>query len=307
MTVQRFQGTCDASAATRIAGTSCFVSASDEDYILRVYDSSRPGLPVSTMDVTSFLEPVNAAKEPDIEGSAQIGNRIYWIASHGRDKDAVEQESRQRLFATDVAVASGLPTFRTTGKPYKQLLADLSAAEDLAEFDLQRAATLPPEAPGGLNIEGMASTAEGHLLIGFRNPIPQGRALIVRLHNPEEVVAGRGRARVSLGALLDLGNRGIRALEPIAGGRYLVLAGSFDDTRNFSLFLWDGISSAPSQLVDGTSLNDLNPEELVMVPETTGGFLLFSDDGDLVIGPKKCKKVEPANRAFRATAVQLAV
>src|SRR5262245_7182944 len=279
MAAQRFQGACDASAATRIAGTSCFVSASDEDYVLRIYDADQPGAPVSALDVTSFLEPVNPAKEPDIEGSAQIGPRIYWIGSHGRDKDAVEQESRQRLFATDVAVVSGRPVLQTTGKPYKQLLADLIAAADLAAFDLKTAATLAPEADGGLNIEGLTSTSEGHLLVGFRNPIRNGRALIARLRNPDDVAAGRARASVGRGAALDLGNRGIRALEPTSDGGYLILAGRFDDTRDFALFRWDGVSDTPTLLLDGTSLNDLNPEELLLTADRLG-LLLLSDDGD---------------------------
>ena len=119
MTTERFKGACDASAATRIAGTPCFVTASDEDYLLRVYDSGRPGLPIAEVDVTVFLDPIDKKKEPDIEGSAQIGTRIYWIGSHGRDKDGVEQESRQRLFAADVKVVSGRPELKPTGKPYR--------------------------------------------------------------------------------------------------------------------------------------------------------------------------------------------
>ena len=241
MTVQRYQGACDASAATRIAGTSFFVTASDEDYVLRIYDSGRPGFPAREVDVTDFLDPANRSKEPDIEGSAQIGNRIYWIGSHGRDKDGAEQESRQRLFATEVRIVTDRPELHTIGIPYKQLLRDLSNAQELTEFALADAAGLPPEAPGGLNMEGLASTSEGTLLVGFRNPIPRGRALIVRIQNPSDVVMGIGPARVGRSSVLDLGGRGIRALEATSDGKYYVLAGSFDDTKNFALFAWDGL------------------------------------------------------------------
>lgn len=309
MTLQRYQGACDASAATRIAGTSCFVTASDEDYVLRVYDSGKPGFPIGEVDVTGFLDPVNKNKEPDIEGSAQVGNRIYWIGSHGRDKDGVEQESRQRLFATEVQIVAGRPELHTIGIPYKQLLRDLSNAPELTELGLAHAAGLPPEAAGGLNMEGLASTREGHLLIGFRNPIPRGQALIVSIQNPSDVVMGTSSARVGRGGLLDLGGRGVRAIEPTTDGKYYILAGSFDDTRNFALFWWDGLSSAPTLLLDGASLNDLNPEELLVSAETVGAHAvqLFSDDGDLLVGEKKCKKAEVAARSFRGATVQLAM
>ena len=306
MTTQVFRGACDASAATRIAGTSCFVTASDEDYVLRVYNAAIPGPPISELDVSAFLQPADPKKEPDIEGSAQIGNRIYWIASHGRDKEAQEQESRQRLFATDVTIVSGRPQLTPIGTPYRTLLADLTAAADLREFALDEAARRAPEDSGGLNIEGMTSTADGHLLIGFRNPIPDQRALLVRIHNPAEVVAGTQVARITRDVLLDLGGRGVRALEPTIDGKYLVLAGSFNDTRNFGLFLWDGHSTAPTQLLDGTALNDLNPEELMLMPQSLGAVQLFSDDGDALVGTKKCKKVEPSLRSFRVATVQLA-
>jgi Protein of unknown function (DUF3616) len=309
VTQQKYMEACDASAATRIAGTTFFVAASDEDYILRVYDSEAPGRPVAQLDVTDFLEAENRTKEPDLEGSAQIGNRIYWIGSHGCDKEGHTQESRQRLFATEVAVGLGRAELRPLGKPYKQLLADLFDAPELAEFQLATAAALAPEAPGGLNIEGMASTPEGHLVVGFRNPIPRDRALLVRIENPGDVVAGTSRARVAAGRLLDLGGRGVRAFEPAGDGTYYLLAGAFDDTRNFALFSWDGFSSAPTLILDGTSLNDLNPEELIASKDTLGAVAvrLFSDDGDALVGAKKCKKVDPAVKSFRATTLQLAL
>jgi hypothetical protein len=40
-----------------------FVSASDEDYILRVYDRTVPGMPSATFDLAAFLEPGNPDEE----------------------------------------------------------------------------------------------------------------------------------------------------------------------------------------------------------------------------------------------------
>lgn len=263
MAPERFFGACDASAAARIAGTTFFVTASDEDYVLRVYDSAQPGPPVSRLDVTAFLEPVDRKKEPDLEGCAQIGSLVYWVGSHGRDKDGEVQESRQRLFATEVTHVGGRVELRPFGRPYKNLLADLSAEPDLAEFDLAHAATLKPEDPGGLNIEGLAPAPDGDLLVGFRNPNPSARALIVRILNPEDVVAGTSRAKVRKEALLDFGGRGLRAIEPLRAGNYFLLGGRFDDTKDFALFRWDGAASAV-RMLGAVSISELNPEELLV-------------------------------------------
>ena len=45
------------------------------------------------------------------------------------------------------------------------------------------------------------------MFIGFRNPVPQGKALVVPLLNPREVVHGQ-RAQPGESVLLDLAGRG---------------------------------------------------------------------------------------------------
>jgi hypothetical protein len=305
-----FNGACDASAAVRLEGTSFFVTATDEDAILRVYDSQAPGLPTVSTDVSGFLG-LAAGDEPDLEGAAQLGDLIFWITSHGRDKDGVEQKSRQRLFATSATVSRNAVVVRPTGSPYVNLLRDLIDAEALSGLGLREATTLAPEAPGGLNIEGLAPAGDRELLIGFRNPIPNGKAIVARLQNPLELLRGQAeKADLVLAGHLDLDGRGIRAIEFLPeAGLYVLIAGAPDDARNFRLFVWSGGPEAPTAL-DVPSLDQLNPEELIATSKGDGRFELhlFADDGDALIGDKKCKKVkDAAKRAFRmrTLAVQL--
>ena len=67
-----------------------------------------------------------------------------------------------------------------TGKPYRNLLSDLVADHELADFKLGEAAKKAPKEEGGLNIESLCAVGET-LYIGFRNPIPNGKALIIPL------------------------------------------------------------------------------------------------------------------------------
>ena len=307
MTVDKYLEACDASAAAGISGTTLFAAASDEDSVLRVYDRAAVGVPLSVLDVATFLELDDPTKpETDIEGAAQIGELMYWIGSHGRNKSGKVKKNRQRFFATTVDREGTVVKLKPAGRPYKGLIADLSAAPALAQFGLAAAAEaeLPPEEPGGFNIEGLAPGREsGHLLIGFRNPVPKGNALIVRLENPAALVKGTAAAaQLSVGGVLDLEGRGIRALEFVpALDKYLVLAGAFNDAQEFRLYEWTGRPDAPARpLID--NIPDLKPEELIVVDVTNREIVLqlLSDDGTDV-----CKESPIAERSFRGRTVRL--
>jgi hypothetical protein len=304
MRVIRYTHACDASAAAVIQDTGLFAAASDEGCVLRVYDLHNAGPPVSSLDVTAFLEPDDPTEtEADIEGGAQVGDRMYWIGSHGRSRKGKERKIRQRLFATTIARNRDAIVLKPAGKPYKALLKDLSSSRRLAEFDLAGAARLAPEDEGGLNIEGLAATPDGHLLIGFRNPVPGGRALIVRLANAAALIDGTAdRADVSPGGLLDLNGRGIRALEFLPSrGTYLLLAGAFDDSRDFQLYEWSGIPESRARAL-AVDMGDLKPEELIALDTVDGSFALYllSDDGT-----DECKEKKVEARSFRVVVTEL--
>jgi hypothetical protein len=303
--IVKFLQACDASAAVLIEGTPFFAAASDEGCVLRVYDVSNPGPPVSTTDVSAFLVPDDPEEtEADIEGAAQIGERIYWIGSHGRSRKGKERKIRQRLFATTVSNGDGTVRLQTTGTPCSNLLRSLLSAPELATFDLAGAAKKTPEEAGGLNIEGLAPTREGHLLIGFRNPIPGGKALVARLRNPAALVDGSAAAPdIGLAGTLDLDGRGVRALEFVPSlGLYLVLAGPFGDGDDFRLYKWSGNPGATATPVS-IDFQGLHPEELIVT--ATGRRLtvrFFSDDGT-----DACKKAAPDKRRFRSATAQVEI
>jgi hypothetical protein len=303
MTSSQYTHACDASAASLLNTRRLFAAASDEGSVLRVYDLDHPGAPVSSLDVTAFLEPDTPSDtEADVEGSAPIGDRIYWIGSHGRNKNGKERKFRQRLFATDIVRTGADVTLRPAGRPYTSLLRDLSNSPALSMFGIATAAGLAPEAVGGLNIEGMAPTADEAVLIGFRNPIPDAHALVVRIANPAALVEGTAeRAEVSLAGLIALGGRGIRALEWLPQRRvYLVLAGAFDNSGNFALFSWAGVPDAPAIRIP-LPMGDLNPEELIVTEGPDGVALhLLSDDGT-----DECKAADMEARHYRASTFAL--
>jgi hypothetical protein len=299
-----FTGCCDASAAVAIT-ENLFVVANDEDNILRVYSRKRLGPPVTTTDLTVFLNPGKKSPEVDIEGAAQIGETIYWISSHGRNAKGKERESRHRLFATAVTVTNGAVEIKPIGNFYAKLLSDMERDLRLKPFGLGRASLWAPKTQGALNIEGLAATPEGHLLIGFRNPIPRGKALIVRLLNPAEVIGGKA-PQLGEPVLLDLGGQGVRSLEFWRDhDRYIVVGGASDGMPGSRLYEWRGGSEPPRLLMD--SMQMLNPEAVTLAGGgRSENLLLISDDGTLQIQGEDCKKLKDPNlRRFRAISVEL--
>lgn len=283
----RYEGLCDASAAVALDARH-FIVADDEHNHLTVYRRGE-ARPVREIAVGGFLK---ADKESDLEGAARIGDRIYWIGSHARNSAGKRREDRHRFFATTVDGDSVKPV----GRPYDGLLADLQAAPALASLRLADAARLPAEAPGGFNIEGLAAAADGSLLIGLRNPVPAGQALVVPLLNPADLVEGRGPARFGTPVHLDLGGRGVRDIERVGQG-YLIVAGPTGDDGQFALYRWSGrAKQAPVALA--LDLGRLRPEALFAWPD--GSMTLLSDDGGVNVGQKACKDAAPSERGFRS-------
>jgi hypothetical protein len=291
--ITTYSGPCDASAAVALDATH-FIVGDDEHNTLHVYRQGQPA-PIAALNLVNFLGTA-ADEESDIEGAAAIGSRIYWITSHGRNSKGKARPARQRFFATEI-VPGQPPTVKPVGQAYGNLLRDMLAAETLKPYRLDEAARRPPEAEGGLNIEGLAATADGKLLIGLRNPLPLQRALLIPLDNPDEVIAGHP-ARFGEPIELNLGQRGIRSIERIGTG-YLIVAGPTGDKGSFALFRWSGRHGDAPTPVSGIDLGNLRPEALFAIPDSNRAQLL-SDDGGVVINGIECKKLSPASQSFRS-------
>jgi len=282
-------GMCDASAATALADGS-FIVADDEHDVLQIY---RPGQdqPVGHSDLSDYLTAPGG--EADLEGAAALGDHIWWIGSHGRDKDGEARPARRQLFATD---RQGRPLDLP---PYRYLLEDLLTHPPLLPYRLDLAAQKAPKLDGALCIEGLTATPDGSLLIGFRNPVPHGWALLIALAEPEALLHG-GRARLGAPIHLDLGGNGIREIAH-HDGAYYIAAGPAGEGGGSALFRWSGrVAEAPRRL-EVPALEDFNPEALFF--DSDGMLHVLSDDGTREINGKKSKKLPRAEQAFRRIAI----
>jgi hypothetical protein len=293
-----YSGLRDASAAVAVS-SNLFIVADDEKNTLRLYSTENGGPPLKDFDFDAFLEVTNKSPESDIEAAALLGHRAFWIGSHGRNKDGKDRPNRRRFFATDIAVRNGVVTLTPVGKPYKRLLDDLLRDSRFAEFHLAEASTRPPKEPDALNIEGLSATPEGHLLLGFRNPTPKGKALVIPLLNPNEVVEGKS-PRFDAAMLLDLDGLGIRDMA-YCDTAYFIIAGPSHTGQGFQFYRWTGGSGAPQKFTV-KHLGDYSPEAIIFYPQE--GFheiQILSDDGNRLVNGVPGKDLgDAAPKIFRS-------
>ena len=283
-----FEGAVDASGAADV-GDGFFVGATDEppdgDDGLRLYDAkggpSRKSLEVGVQAAVKSALGVEKIKECDLEGAAKIGDLIFWIGSHGRNKKGEEKKERQVLFATKLSGSGKDAKLEIAGKVYTKLLDDLVNDPALAPFELGKAATLAPKDEGALNIESLAADG-GKLWIGFRNPKNKAKeALLVPLLNPTEAIKEGAGAKLGDPVTLKLGGLGVRDMVAWRDG-FLIIAGDFVDrfeprAKPSRVFSWKP-GTDPHDI--GVDFGDLDPEAIVIMGEgDRARILILSDDG----------------------------
>jgi len=297
-----FHGASDASAAVALS-EDMFVVADDENNIWRIYETSKAGQPVSSFDMTSFLDIETEHPEADIEAAAKIGQRIYWITSHGRNKDGKIRPNRYRFFSTEVLFENQSIKLRPVGKPYKTLVHELVKTNTARRFGLDKATRfgeniskkerekLAPK-EDGLNIEGLCASSDGETLyIGFRNPRPKDRrsgrakAIVIPLLNPDRIIEAGESPVFGKPILWDLSGLGIRSMEYSHFHKTcFIIAGGPDEDLGFALYRWSGKPDSPPVIEQKLSLgkSKFTPEAIIPF-EKSGRLLILSDDGSLVV------------------------
>jgi hypothetical protein len=301
-----FQGTSDASAAVAIDPNK-FIVGDDENNTLRIYKIGVQK-PIFSCDLTTFLGTTAKNPEADIEAAAKVGNRVYWITSHGRNQDGKFRPNRCCFFAADIVSDNNGINIRPLGRTYQDLLFDLIENKSDVRKDFIKAAgfasklkskDLEKLAPKkeGLNIEGLCASTDGNALyIGFRNPLHrQGDkkfAIVIPLKNAASVIENGQRPILAQPLLWDLNGLAIRdmAWSPFYK-KYFIIAGPSDERRDFALYKWSGDENQQPLLIRKLVLPEkFTPEALITFEDKVQLFIL-SDDGSLEIdvkSPSEC-------------------
>lgn len=300
-----YRGMCEASAAVAV-GPDHFVVAEDQTSILRLYRRGEAE-PVHTFpDLAGDLGVPTAFdgknRKTDIEGAAAVEGtrRIYWITGHSE-----RWRTQRRFFATDLSDEGGAWSIKLVGTPYRELREDLLADKSTIGY-IDNPELRESGAANGFNIEGLATAPDGQLLIGLRNPVVKGKALAVRLENPEEVLLKGVPPKFGEIVRLSLDGKGIRSIDRV-GDRYLIVAGPVEDAARHALYWWSGVrKDKPVPVLEriGSAPDDFRPEAMFEIPGA-GKLQLLGDEGDVEALKAECKKAAQEKKKFRSLTIAI--
>jgi len=226
-------------------------------------------------------------KLDDLEGLAlDRSGFIYALTSHSRDGDGDVKKSRDKLVRFRVEgdrvvspmVSKGLKLALVAMHP---VLAHAAGIRDVKNG-------------GGLNIEALEITPgnppdKQTLLIGFRSPLLDGRAIIACVENPSALFETGEPPRIAAKLeTLDLGGNGIRGMSYIPSlGGYLLISGPVAREKvHFQLWFWSGQSGKPARRVTAPGLPGFEHAEGVSPAVIDGRqrIIIVSDDGSRAEG-----------------------
>lgn len=226
-----------------------------------------------------FLEANDAFwKLDDLEGvTLDRSGYLYAITSHSRDGDGEEKKSRDKLVRFRVEgnriveplVVKGLKPALVARHPM------LAAAAEVLDV----------KAAGGLNIEALEMAPDQQrLLIGFRSPLLDKRAILATVENPAAMFKAGEAPRISATLdTLDLDGNGIRGLSHIPSlGGYLLISGPVSREQvQFQLWFWSGRQGEPARRVTVPGLKGFEHAEGISPAVIDGRqrIIIVSDDG----------------------------
>jgi hypothetical protein len=277
---QPLTGIYEPSAVQQLPDGRFLVVEDEKDHPLSLVTIDADGS-VATVALTAGLLQMFSSfwKLDDLEGLAvDRAGFVYAITSHSRDDDGDEKKAREKLVrfrvdgtrVVDPKVAGGLKQALTARHPV------LAAAANIRNVKTR----------GGLNIEALEiSPDQKRLLLGFRSPLRDGRALIASVENPAAIFESDETPQIAAALEeLDLGGQGIRGLSYVpAVGAYLVVGGPASrEDAGFDLWLWSGQPGTRARRVTVPGLQGFKKAEGVS-PAVLGGverIVIVSDDGD---------------------------
>jgi len=166
----------------------------------------------------------------DLEAITSDGNIVYAITSHSKGKNPVKQPLREKMIMfkyedgalKDLHIYSGLKC--ALEKRFKDIFSE----------DVFHNSTI--------NIEGLVFDKKtGSLLIGFRSPLIEGKAIIIALKNPQDLFLKHAQPQFDNPIYLNLEGLGIRDLtyDDSKGGYWLIAGSTNERLGQFQLWFWD--------------------------------------------------------------------
>ncbi|MDO9221297.1 MAG: DUF3616 domain-containing protein [Thiobacillus sp.] len=275
---QPLTGLYEPSSIQQLADGRFLVVEDEKSYPFSLVTISAAG----EVSSTPLLPPAGddaAWKLDDLEALAlDRAGYVYALTSHSRNTEGDEKKARDKLVRFRVEGGRMVEPMLVRGLKPALVRANpvLAVAAEITDV----------KSSGGFNIEAMEFSADGQqLLVGFRSPLLEQRAIIACVENPAAIFERCEPPRVSRTLItLDLGGDGIRGLAylPELDG-YLVISGPVASQQvHFQLWFWSGLADAPARRVSVAGLAGFEHAEGVSPAVIDGRqrIIIVSDDGN---------------------------
>jgi len=206
----------------------------------------------------------------DIEALTSDENFVYAITSHSLSRAGKAQKQREKLIMFKYEDGS-IVDFHTYGDLKKDLVNGYESTFQSGIFTLN-----------DINIEGLSyDPISKQLLIGFRSPLIDGKAIIMSIQNPKEMFADGTKPKFGQPITIDLYGLGIRDMTyDVAKDGFWIIAGSVNNRDSkFELWFMNRKDYALSLVKDYPNLNYAEGITLIMKESNIPSLLIVKDNG----------------------------
>jgi hypothetical protein len=270
--VHKFEYIFEPSGVTQMANGEILVIEDEPRQAISVLSFAVPG---SVIRIPVTRAKSGLGRLEDLEGIAQNNHgHFYAITSHSKTLKRRLPNARKKLihFTLDQYAMQETVLIHNVKKDvldkYKSLRKSVSGRKS------------------DLNIEALSyHHKKQQLMIGLRTPLVKGKAVIVRITNPDQAFTKKGEIKLADKLItLDLDQGGIRAMaydKTLAG--YLILSRREDKKdKSFKLWLWDGVEHhKPNRIRFEENFNLDSAEGVTPISaKSMDGLLIVFDDGN---------------------------
>ena len=279
--LEKFSGIYEPSAAQQLPDGSLLILEDESARALNILSLNADG---STSEndkqdkrlVKSFKREIS-----DLEGIALGENgSVYSTTSFSRTKKGKRDAAREQLLR--FSIEDGKLVTGSAYMDFGDFLRSSNVFENVRRDNGGKAVDLDD-----MNIEALSFDADNRqLLFGFREPLVDGKSMVVRMDNPQQVFDNGTQPELSEDiSLLDLNGGGIRSLSyDTRLGAYLIASEvqTVSGKWRSKLWLWGGDSDQRPQLLDIPAIEKMKNIEAItpVVIDGVEKVMLLSDDGN---------------------------
>ena len=206
----------------------------------------------------------------DIEAMTSDGNTVYAITSHSLSRSRKVRASREQIIMFKYEDGS-IADFHSYGSLKADLHKEFSDFFETSVFS-----------PTDINIEGLSfESVSNTLIIGFRSPVVDGKAILVAIENAKEIFLDGKKPIFSKPIMLNLNGKGIRDLtyDTKKDGFWIIAGSSNNRDSKFELWYLDRKSSKVSLVKNHPEIGYGEGITIINQDSNVPSLLIVQDNG----------------------------